>query len=139
MSGITFDTVKVGDKISTLRKPRISRTTLALYARASGDQNPIHLDVNFARSAGAPDVLVHGMLLMAYVGKALTDWVPQSSLRSFNVRFIAIAHVNDAITCTGHVTGKEHLDGEKRVRLELVAVNQDGEEKVRGEAIVALL
>ena len=72
----------------------ISRTTLALYAGASGDHNPIHIDLDVARSAGLDDVFAHGMLSMAYLGRLLTGWVPQERIRSFQVRFAAITPVH---------------------------------------------
>ncbi len=64
--------------------PRITRTTLALYAGASGDHNPMHIDIDFAKKAGFPDVFAQGMLVMAMLGQALTDVVRPDRLRSFS-------------------------------------------------------
>ncbi|GAO70694.1 MaoC family dehydratase [Comamonas sp. E6] len=60
-----YDEVQVGDALPALELSPISRTTLALFAGASGDHNPIHIDTDFARKAGMPDVFAHGMLGMA--------------------------------------------------------------------------
>ena len=68
----------VGDRVVHKTFPPITRHTLALYCGASGDHNPIHVDLDFARAAGFPDVFAHGMLVMAYLGQALTDAVPPS-------------------------------------------------------------
>ena len=57
-----YDAVSVGDVLPPLSLPPVTRATLALYAGASGDHNPIHIDVDFARAAGMPDVFAHGML-----------------------------------------------------------------------------
>ena len=51
----------------------INRALLKQYADASGDQNPIHQDEAFAKSVGLPDVIAHGMLTMALVGKYVSD------------------------------------------------------------------
>jgi len=51
----------------------INRAILKQYADASGDQNPIHQDEAFAKSVGLPDVIAHGMLTMALVGKYVSD------------------------------------------------------------------
>jgi acyl dehydratase len=51
----------------------VNRALLKLYADASGDQNPIHQDETFAKSVGLPDVIAHGMLTMALVGKYVSD------------------------------------------------------------------
>ena len=75
---------------------------------------------------------------MAYLGRVLTNWVPQQRLRSFGVRFAAITHVGDAITCSGKVVEKFAQDGEQRVRVELTTTNQDGEIKLKGDAVIAL-
>ena len=47
---------------------RVGRETLVAYANASGDQNPIHQDEDFARSVGLPDVIAHGMWTMGAAG-----------------------------------------------------------------------
>ncbi len=138
MSEPRFDTVKVGQEIPPLVTPPVSRLTLALYAGASGDHNPIHVDLDFAKKAGMDDCFAHGMLVMAYLGRALTNWVPQTALRQFNTRFVAITHIGDCLTCGGKVVDKFEQDGEKRVRLQLGVMNQTGEIKVTGEAVVAL-
>ena len=127
----------VGDRLPELRLPPIDRTTLALFAGASGDHNPIHIDIDFARRAGMPDVFAQGMLSMAWLGRLLTRWVPQSSLRGFDARFVGIAHLGNAIRCTGRVVERLERDGEPLLRVELEAVNQYGERKVLGEALIA--
>jgi acyl dehydratase len=124
--------------IPELTTDPITRRTLALFAGASGDHNPIHIDLDFAQEAGMGDVFAHGMLSMAYLGRMLTNWIPQSALREFRVRFTAITHVHDRIRCTGRIVERFERGGEKLARLELEAADQDGEVKVAGEAVVAL-
>jgi acyl dehydratase len=124
--------------IPSLEIEPISRLTLALFAGASGDHNPIHIDLDYAKAAGMEDVFAHGMLSMAYMGRMLTNWIPASRLREFGVRFMAITHVHDRITCSGRVVEKFERDGEALVRVELKAVNQKGETTLAGEAVVAL-
>jgi acyl dehydratase len=43
------------------------------YADASGDDNPIHLDREAARSAGFPGIVCHGMCTMAMASKVVLD------------------------------------------------------------------
>jgi acyl dehydratase len=61
-----------GEELASKSYP-INRALLKQYAAASGDQNPIHQDETFARSVGLPDVIAHGMLTMALVGKYVSD------------------------------------------------------------------
>ncbi|CAJ92428.1 Acyl-CoA dehydratase PaaZ [Cupriavidus necator] len=138
MSKLGFDQVKVGDTLPPLTLEPVNRTTLALFAGASNDHNPIHIDIDFARKAGNPDVFAHGMLAMAWLGRLLTQWVDQRQLRQFGVRFVGITHLGHRITCTGRVVEKLEVDGEKRVRLEIQTANQYGESKILGDAVVAL-
>jgi acyl dehydratase len=134
----SFDSVSVGDVLPPLQLPPVTRSTLALYADASGDPNPIHTDVDFSRAAGMPDVFAHGMLSMAWLGRLLTTWAPQRDLREFSVRFSAITQLGERITCTGRVAEKLERDGERLIRIAVATANEAGEVKVSGEALVAL-
>ncbi len=134
----SFDSVSVGDQPIQLATEPVSRTTLALYAGASGDHNPMHIDIDYAKKAGENDVFAHGMLAMAYLGRSLTDWVPQTAIRSFTTRFTAITRIGEQILCTGKVAEKMEKDGEKQVRVEITAANQNGEVKAVADAVVAL-
>ena len=133
-----FETVNIGDELPTLGLPPINRSMLALFAGASGDHNPVHIDIDVARQAGLPDVFAQGMLGMAWLGRLITEWAPQSLLRGFEVRFLGIIQLGHAIQCTGKVVEKrEHL-GERCVRIEVLGTNQFGQAKIAGEALIAL-
>lgn len=95
--------LEVGSTIEPLTFPPITRTVLAVYCGASGDHNPVHVDIDAARGAGYADVFAHGMLSMAYLGRLLTNTFEQFKLVSFGVRFTSITQVNDVVTCTGRV------------------------------------
>lgn len=138
MNPIEFDTVQVGDALPALRLPPVTRTTLALFAGASGDHNPIHIDTDVARRAGMPDVFAQGMLGMAWLGRVVTGWAPQSRLRRFDARFQGITHLGNAMRCSGTVIEKLTHEGERCVRIELLSANQFGQTKIVGEALVAL-
>ena len=130
--------ITVGTEIPALQLPAISRATLALYAGASGDHNPVHIDSDFAKKAGMPDVFAHGMLSMAYLGRMLTNWQPQSKLRRFSNKFSAITHLHDVITCSGTVVEIVEQGAEKLARCEIQAVKASGEQTLVGEALVAI-
>ena len=67
----------------------INRALVKSYADASGDQNPIHQNEEFALSVGLPNVISHGMLTMALAGKYVTEWAGGSAnVREFSARFI---------------------------------------------------
>lgn len=128
----------VGKELPELRLEPISRLTLALFAGASGDHNPMHVDVDAAKSAGLPDVFAHGMLSMAYLGRLLTNWASPSSIRAYRVRFASITPVHAEPTCTGRVVAVDVLDGELRATLELRVQLADGTVTLTGDATVAI-
>ena len=67
---------------------KIDREALKNYADASGDQNPIHQNEEFAKSVGLPDVIAHGMFTMALAGKFATDWAGGSAtMKEYSTRF----------------------------------------------------
>lgn len=114
----------------------IDRTPLVYFAAASDDMNPMHYDIDNARSAGFDDVFAQGMLSMAYMRRILTDNHPLESLRSFKVRFMAITPLYARPEVTARVL-PEDVEGrnregpsksatiELRVTLEGVAVVDD--------------
>ena len=132
----------VGDVLPSFTTEPISRLTLALYCGASGDHNPMHVDSDFAKAGGAPDVFAHGMLSMAILGRLLTHWVPQQQLRDYGVRFVAITQVGEAISCSGTVTELFEVQvgdqTERRARLSLQTTNQHGQVRLTGDAVIAL-
>ena len=102
----------------------LDRALLKAYADASGDQNPIHQNEEFALSVGLPNVIAHGMLTMALVGKYVTDWSGGSaSVKEFSARFIkpVIVPVGDKVDLTINATVIE-VNGEE-IKLDLIATS----------------
>ena len=131
-----LDNASVGDKIPDLVIEPITRSTLALYAGASGDHNPIHVDLDFAKESGMKDVFAHGMLIMAYLGRAVTNIVPQSNLKNFSVRFSSITNIGDILTCSGEVKKIEKNNSKKTIVLDLIVSDKFGDIKISGVASI---
>ncbi|MER5527342.1 MaoC/PaaZ C-terminal domain-containing protein [Streptomyces sp. NPDC002677] len=129
-----LETLAVGDELPPLVLPPISRTTLALFAGASGDHNPLHIDIDAARAAGESDVFAHGMLSMAYLGALLTSHLAQTRLHTWTVRFVARTPVHAQVTCRGTVREIHEEDGRRTVVLDLTAALADGTTTLRGSA-----
>jgi acyl dehydratase len=138
MTAVKSSHMAPGVRLFQKTYPPISRHTLALYCGGAGDHNPIHVDVDFAKASGYPDVFTHGMLVMAYLSRALTAEISQAALRSYDVRFVAITQVNAEITCEGVVVDVFEAGAERRARLTLIAKDEKHEVKLRGEAVVAI-
>lgn len=138
MAAPSLTAALVGTELPPLTLPPLSRTTLALYAGGSGDHVPLHIDLDFVRGAGYPDVFMHGMLGMAYLGRLLTEWAPQDALSAMSVRFVAITYPGEELTCYGKVVAKGFDDRPHAVRVDLTLKNAAGEPKLTGHAILEL-
>jgi acyl dehydratase len=61
-----------GEAIVTAAQ-QIDKDQTYRYKEASGDFNPIHVDENFAKMAGLPGIIVHGLCTMAFTSKVMID------------------------------------------------------------------
>ena len=97
--GLEFDELVFGP---------ISREDIVRYAEASGDDNPIHQDEEYAKAQGAPTVFAMGMLPAGYLATAVGDWVggPQH-LRRYKVRFTTRVWPGDEIACRARIDSVE--------------------------------
>ena len=125
MSTLDFERLTTGQALPSLTK-HVTVEQIRQYAEASGDRNPIHLDETFARSAGLPGVIAHGMLTMAFANQMVTDWLgDRSLLKRLQGRFAGMVLPGDDVTCSGSVASKN--DETRRVVINLVVTNQRGE------------
>ena len=104
-----------------------------LYAGASGDFNPIHLDDEFARSVELPSRILHGLWTMAQVARAQSEAAGDPlALKSLSVQFRGMGVPEQEITVTSKL--KSEADGEAVYDCEAV---QDGNKLVRrGRAVL---
>lgn len=129
--------INVGDVVSE-RVFWIDRELLKKYADASGDQNPIHQDEAFAKSVGLPDVIAHGMLTMALVGKYVSDWAGgPAPVKEFSARFVkpVIVPANKRVDLTVSATVAEVEGG--NVRLNINATSEGVKVLGMAKALVA--
>ncbi len=124
--GAAFDSVSVGADVFSVPKV-VRREDVKAYADASGDQNPLHQDDEFARSVGFPGIIAHGMFSMAHLVTSLKDWVGSpSALRSIKVQFRAVVFMDETLVARGRVLEKN--DSTREVTLDVSAeVERDGE------------
>ena len=98
----------------------LDRALLKQYADASGDQNPIHQNEEFALSVGLPNVIAHGMLTMALVGKYVSDFAGGSeNVLEYSARFIkpVIVPADEKVDLTVSATVSEIIDGKISITL----------------------
>ena len=105
------------------------------YAKASGDFNPIHFDKEFAKTIGLDNVIVHGMLIMAHLGKIIENSNSVSFLKHFSVQFCSITKLEERLIGKGEVSKIEKNNQKKIITLKLKVLNLSGEVKILGKTI----
>jgi acyl dehydratase len=121
----SFDGIEVGQEVFSVAKV-VRREDVKAYADASGDQNPLHQDDDFARSVGFPGIIAHGMFSMAHLVSALAGWVGDpAALKEIRVQFRAVVYMDETLVAKGRVA--EVDPAAKRVTLDVWAeVERDG-------------
>ena len=129
--------IKVGDRAEFEKK--VEPEDIALFARVTGDNNPLHLDEAYAAKTRFGQCIAHGMLSAGFISAALgTRLAPHCCVvyLSQSLRFLRPVKIGDTIRAVVEVKG---TDPQKRiVTVETDCFNQDGEPVVKGEAVVLL-
>ena len=139
MHSWNYELAKVGEVLPKLIIEPISRASLALYAGASGDHNPIHIDTDYTDQIGFPDVIAHGMLIMGYLGRVLTNNFNQGQIIEYNVQFSSITNIGDELTCSAKVVKTITNGTRKNLELELNVMDQHDDVKLKGYSLIKIL
>jgi len=128
-----------GDSLPSVVK-HVTQQEINLYAEASGDFNPIHIDEAFAAKTPLGGTIAHGMLILAYASEMMTNAFGKSWLEGgkLSVRFKAPARPQDTITTSGKIDSIESIEGIPYVNCSLECCNQNGEVVITGGAVVKL-
>ena len=116
----------------------IERERLNAYAKISGDDNPLHLDSDFAAATQFGGIIAHGMLTLAWVSEMMTvahgrHWLQTGSLR---VRFKGAAHLGDEVGTWGDLTKEQNLSRTYAVG---VRKSTTGQELITGVAGLTII
>jgi acyl dehydratase len=134
LSNFTYDEITIG-QTATYSK-RIEEREIQLFAAASGDVNPVHLDADFAAGTVFKGRIAHGMLTGALISAALAMELPGPGTiyLSQSLRFRLPVKIGDTVTVELEVTDKQ--DKRQRVTLDCKAYNQDKKLVASGSAEV---
>ena len=137
MSKVAVLGVKVGDTAEFTKT--ITEDDIVAFARATGDDQPLHLDDSYAAKSRFKRRVAHGMLTAGFISAALgTKLAPNATViyLSQSLRFLRPVFPGDTVTANLEVTA---VDPEKRfVTCSTECVNQDGQSVLTGEATVLL-
>jgi acyl dehydratase len=119
-----------GEPVATVAQT-IDKDQTYRYKEASGDLNPIHVDENFAKMAGLPGIIVHGLCTMAFTSRVMVDKLCGGDplrLKRLCVRFSRPVFPGETITTKVWYEGER--DGRKVYAYE--TYNPAGQAVIRG-------
>ncbi|MEH6908471.1 MaoC/PaaZ C-terminal domain-containing protein [Neobacillus drentensis] len=127
----TLAQLQIGESVKEIQLEPVSRMDLIKYSGASGDFNPIHtIDVE-AQKAGLPGIIAHGMWTMGNLAKLFTAYYEEGFVQDYSIRFKGMVFLNDVITLKAILKEKE----DQNLRFAVAAVNQQGNEVLKGEVL----
>ena len=130
----TFAEIAIGDRACIERC--LTASDVQLFAVISGDDNPQHVDAEFASSTRFHGVIAHGMwggaLISALLGTRLPG--PGTIYLGQTLRFLAPVRVGDTLKISVEVTARD--EATRELALACRCINQDGREVIAGEARV---
>ncbi len=123
--------------------PRVSKLItqgrLHAYAQAAGDNNPLHLDPDFAATTQFGGIIAHGMLTLAFISQMMVaafgrSWLETGTMRA---RFKGAAYLGDEVETCGQLTKEEPLSSGRLVACSVGLRNRrSGQELISGNATV---
>ena len=132
IENVTFDELEIGQKAEYTR--RVTEEEILLFAKVSGDTNPVHLDEEFAAATQFGGRIAHGMLTGAFISAAVALNMPGpgSIYLGQTMSFKRPVMIGDTLTVKLEVASKR--EGKNIAVLNCNVVNQHGKTVVKGEA-----
>lgn len=138
MEELSFETIDKGMPMEGISIPALTRATLARFAGAIDDYNPMHLDDKVATAAGKASVYAPAQLVMGYIGRMVETQFAGSALRRYGLRVLKLVWPGDVLTCRGVVIDKREENGEHVIDADVWADNQRGETVAKGRILVVV-
>ena len=123
-------------KIYTSNNIIIKQDQINKYAEASGDDNPIHLDEDFAQKSNFGGIVAHGMLILAQISELLTsifgiNWVNNGQL---DVRFRRPVYLKDSIQSIIEIVSIESENDKSKINCKVSCVKNNDDSVIVGTA-----
>lgn len=132
--GVTIDNIKVGDQAKIQKT--ITEADIILFAGVSTDQNPAHINEEYAKTTMFKKRIAHGAMTSSLVSAVLGMKLPGAGTiyMSQLSKFLAPVYIGDTITAI--IEAKEIITEKNRVVFKTYCENQDGKVVMDGEAVV---
>jgi len=131
---IALESIAVGDAVEAATQ--VTAREIELFAEATGDRNPVHLDEEIASRSQFGGRIAHGMLTAGLISAAIASKLPGpgSIYLGQTLRFTRPVRIGDTVTVRLEVL--EVISAKRRMRLATLCTNQHGETVLDGEATV---
>lgn len=131
--GYYFEDLAIG--MEAIHEKTVSEADIGDFARVSGDDNPVHMDEEYARTTFFKTRIAHGMLTASLISTVLGTRLPGPGCvyLSQTLKFLAPVRIGDTVRALARVV---QLDKDRhRAQLScLCEVN--GKVVIEGEALV---
>jgi acyl dehydratase len=138
MPKLYYDNVEIGDPVTPLTKPPVTRVQIAQFAGASLDYSPLHIDDDFAKAAGYGGVFAHGNIALGFATEAVARWLENGRVVSTHAKFQRLVWPGDILTAKGVVVARHDDAGEPRIDVDVWAENQNHDIVMKGQITCVL-
>ena len=134
LEGKSIDELKIGDSAQTSKI--VTETDIDLFAKVTGDFNPVHVDQKYAEKTRFKGRIAHGVLSIGFISNVLGNLLPGPGTiyLSQEVKFLAPVRIGDTITARVEVI--ELIPEKNRAKFKTTCTNQEGKEVIDGIALV---
>ena len=131
---MTIKQMKIGDSASFTKT--VTETDVVMYAGVTGDMNPAHINVEYAKTNMFGQRIAHGMLSAGFISNVLAMQLPGpgSIYLGQELKFVKPVFIGDTVTAT--VTVLEIMEERNRVKMDTTVTNQRGETVIVGTATI---
>ena len=133
----TYNQIEIGETAS--RAITISEEDIFAFARQIDDNNPVHLDAEYAKTTIFGERIAHGMHTASFFTTLIATRLPgiEGIYVSQEIKFIRPVRIGDTITALATVIEKD--DKKRRIILKTTVTNQHGELIIDGKGVIAVL
>lgn len=130
MNEYRFDDLQPGMEESFRKE--ITTEMMEAFRQLSGDINPLHCEVDFARERGYRDRVVYGMLTASLISTLGGVFLPGKYclIQGVETKFTRPVYVGDVLTVTGKVA--ELHENVNQIKIQVTIANQNGEKVCKG-------
>jgi 3-hydroxybutyryl-CoA dehydratase len=131
-----LDKLGVNDGLKLTYERVVTAEDIDLFAKVSGDYNPVHVNEDYAKKTLFKGRIAHGALSQAFLSTTMAKLPGVVIFMSQTLKFVSPVRIGDTITSIAEVTSTRRDKG--IVNMKNTCVNQRGETVVEGEASVRL-